>query len=95
MAEVNVKGIGASGDSWVFDVNIRDSKGTSKHMVSLKKDIYQMLTDGKVDPEELVKISFIFLLKREPKESILPEFELELIKRYFSNFEDIIKEKFV
>jgi len=31
--------------------------------------------------------SFEFLLAREPKESILPEFDLPLIGRYFSEYE--------
>jgi hypothetical protein len=34
-----------------------------------------------------VRVSFGFLLEREPKESILPTFDLTVIGRYFSDFE--------
>jgi len=38
-------------------------------------------------PEDLVKDSFSFLLEREPKESILKEFDLSIIKRYFPEYD--------
>ena len=37
--------------------------------------------------EELVRDSFAFLLEREPKESILEEFDLPAIKRYFPDYD--------
>ena len=37
--------------------------------------------------EELVGDSFAFLLEREPKESILKEFDLALIRRYFPEYD--------
>ena len=40
--------------------------------------------------EELVRDSFRFLLEREPKESILREFELSVITRYFPDYESAI-----
>jgi hypothetical protein len=38
-------------------------------------------------PEELVRRSFEFLLQRESKESILREFELSVIQRYFPDYD--------
>lgn len=38
-------------------------------------------------PEELVRRSFVFLLQRESKESILPEFDLSVIQRYFPDYD--------
>jgi hypothetical protein len=38
-----------------------------------------------------VKRSFQFLLEREPKESILAEFDLRVIGRYFEEYESEIK----
>jgi len=49
------------------------------------------LTGGKMEPEELVRHSFEFLLEREPKESILGRFDLSVIGRYFPEFEREIK----
>ena len=37
--------------------------------------------------EDLVADSFGFLLGREPKESILREFDLSVIKRYFPDYD--------
>ena len=44
-------------------------------------------------PEDLVRASFEFLLERERKESILRQFELPMISRYFPDFEDTIKRR--
>jgi hypothetical protein len=41
-------------------------------------------------PEELVRRSFEFLLQRECKESILREFELSVIQRYFPEYDEAI-----
>lgn len=38
-------------------------------------------------PEELVRRSFEFLLQRESKESILREFDLSVIQRYFPEYD--------
>ena len=37
-------------------------------------------------PEELIEASFVFLLERESKESILRKFELPVIERYFPDY---------
>jgi hypothetical protein len=44
-------------------------------------------------PEELVRRSFEFLLERESKESILREFDITVISRYFPNYEDEIRQR--
>jgi hypothetical protein len=38
-----------------------------------------------------VKRSFEFLLEREPNTSILPEFDLSVIQRYFPEYERTIR----
>lgn len=40
--------------------------------------------------EDLVRDSLRFLLEREPKESILREFKLSVITRYFPDYESAI-----
>ncbi len=42
---------------------------------------------GGQTPEELVRHSFEFLLQRESKESILREFDLSVIQRYFPDYD--------
>ena len=43
-------------------------------------------------PEELVRRSFEFLLERESKESILREFDLSVIQRYFPEYDQAMTE---
>jgi len=57
----------------------------------LGEEYYQILTGGEISREELIKRSFEFLLEREPKESILPKFNLKIIKNYFPEYEEKIK----
>lgn len=40
------------------------------------------------DPERVVRASFEFLLEREPASSILPEFSLDEISRYFPEYRE-------
>jgi hypothetical protein len=76
-----------------FKVRIIEGASESKHRVTLKRDDYQRFTGGKIEPDQLIRRSFEFLLAREPKESILPEFDLPLISRYFPEFERELKRK--
>lgn len=62
-----------------YDVTI---DGTSRHRVSVPARF------GDEDSARVVRISFEFLLEREPASSILPEFSLDLIGRCFPEYED-------
>jgi hypothetical protein len=73
-----------------YRVTVEESSAHSEHTVTLRKDYYSKLTDGKISPEELIRRSFEFLLEREPKESILSSFELPVIQRYFPEYESTI-----
>ena len=66
-----------------------DTKTT--HTVEVGKSYYEKLTGRKVAPHELVRRSFEFLLQREPKESILKEFNITKIAYYFPEYEEEIK----
>ncbi|HUZ47128.1 MAG TPA: hypothetical protein VMW54_10880 [Terriglobia bacterium] len=77
-----------------FRVTVKESGGQSSHLVSLQVDYYQDLTGGKVREEDLINQSFQFLLRHEPKESILSEFDLSVISRYFPKYEAEIKARF-
>lgn len=74
-----------------FRVRVIDGNSESSHRVTVNPEHYNRLTRGKLKPEELVRRSFEFLLKREPKESILPQFDLQVIGRYFPDYERAIK----
>ena len=44
-------------------------------------------------PEELVRESFVYLLEREPRESIMRAFELPIIARFFGDYPDEISRR--
>ncbi len=75
---------------WEFDVTVSDRESETKHNVTMDRKYYKQL-DTKSTPEVVVKKSFEFLLEREPKESILSEFNIEIIAKYFPEFEDAVK----
>jgi hypothetical protein len=68
-----------------FRVVVTDDEGTSTHMVTVWPSDVDRYAPGST-PEELLEAAFAFLLAREPKESILPRFEVSLIERYFPEF---------
>lgn len=75
---------------WEFDVTVSDHETETKHKVTMSRVYYEKLgTD--TPPEEVVRKSFEFLLEREPKESILSEFNIEVIAKYFPEFDDAVK----
>lgn len=55
--------------------------GASRHRVSVPARF------GNEDVERVVRVSFEFLLEREPASAILPEFSLDVIGRYFPEYE--------
>lgn len=77
------------GDPMTFDVTVSTGSGKSRHEVTLAREDHERLAPEH-DADHLVKASFEFLLDRESKESILSSFELPVISRYFSAYEDEI-----
>jgi hypothetical protein len=68
------------------EVEVVDRGSTSHHAVEVSWAELDRWGMGR-SPEDLVRDSFRFLLEREPKESILREFKLSLIGRYFPEYE--------
>ena len=75
-----------------FEVTVK-LKSTTQHLVHLSNDFYKSLTDGKVSHENLIKASFEFLLERESNNSILSQFDLEVISHYFPEYEKEMKRR--
>ena len=83
-------------DGWSFDVEVSDGvHDVTKHTVEVDEAHWEILTNKAIKPDELVHRSFEFLLKREPKESILKEFNLRKIESYFPEYEEEIKDGIV
>jgi len=78
-------------DGWITTVVVSEPDGSSsRHEVTVTRAVLDRLAPGADDPVDLVRRSFVFLLEREPKESILRSFDLTAIGRYFPDFERTI-----
>jgi hypothetical protein len=80
-------------DQFKFRVRVIEGGSESTHDVTVSPGQLAKLAAGKIQPEELVRRSFEFLLEREPKESILTRFDLSVISRYFQEYEREIKRR--
>ncbi|MDP2640963.1 MAG: hypothetical protein Q8P39_00265 [Candidatus Yanofskybacteria bacterium] len=77
---------------WEFVVAVgREDTDLIGFLVYLEKAYWQELTNGLRSPEELVKSSFEFLLKKESKYLILREFDLRDIQGFFPEYEEEMK----
>ena len=74
-------------DQFKFRVRVIEGGSESTHDVTVGPGQLAKLAGDKIQPEELVRRSFEFLLEREPKESILTRFDLSVISRYFQEYE--------
>jgi hypothetical protein len=75
------------GEYYSLQVTVKEGRTKTEHRVTLHKADYQRLAGNKASPAELVRASFLFLLEREPKESILRSFNLTAISRFFPEYE--------
>jgi hypothetical protein len=76
----------ADGDGYRCTVDVSDATGTSHHVVRVSPRDFDRWSHGR-SAAELVADSFAFLLAREPKESILENFDLSVIRRYFPDYD--------
>jgi hypothetical protein len=76
---------------WTCQVDVGEGSSATGHRVSVAAADLERLDPGAADPTDLVRRSFLFLLEREPKESILRSFDLTVIGRYFPDWERQIR----
>ena len=86
MADIDVSCVTAA-DGWLCQVKVAEGGNETRHSVTLTRADFQRLTTSGGTPESLVRRSFEFLLRHEPKESILRSFALPEIGRYFPDYE--------
>jgi len=69
-----------------FQVRVMEGTSTTSHRVTVKPSDFERFASPTTDPILLIRRSFEFLLENEPKESILPCFDLSVIARYFPSY---------
>ena len=84
MAEITVTS--SDRDPAAFDVGVTAGGKRTAYRVTVPEDVRARFAS--TAPEDLVRASFEFLLEREPPRSILPEFSLSVISRYFPEYLD-------
>ena len=77
----------AEGDPLEFEVVVREGRGETRHHVTMSPEMCERLTAGMHMLERCLEAAFRFLLDREPKESILGQFDVKVISSYFPEFE--------
>lgn len=79
-------------EEWKFDVVV-EGASTTQHRVLMRRLDYERLTaettkvGEMAGPEAFIENTFRFLLSREPQGSILREFDIMQIPRYFPEYE--------
>jgi hypothetical protein len=76
-----------------FLVEVTGSGMTTNHTVEVPEGLADQLGWGDPVESELVRESFLFLLEREPASSILPSFSLDVIGRYFPDYQGEIRRR--
>ena len=82
MAEISVSKRSKS----LYEVRVADRGTVTTHDVSVDQETVDRLAAGG-SAESVVEASFRFLLERESQESILSSFDLQIIGRYFPDYE--------
>ncbi|MFZ2110133.1 MAG: hypothetical protein WAV18_32970 [Roseiarcus sp.] len=76
----------AGDDPLTFDVVVREDDEETRHRVTLAAAHFARLAPGEA-PERCIEAAFRFLLDREPAQAILRRFDVEIIAKYFPEFE--------
>ncbi len=88
MVDVSVEGIGGGA---IAHVRVEQDGRRTEHRVTVTDD--DLARYGAGDVDDLVRRSFDFLLAREPNTSILREFRITEIERYFPEYRETIAAK--
>jgi hypothetical protein len=80
---------------WRCAVTVGDGSDTSDHEVTVTAADADTLAAAhdQTGVERLIEETFDFLLEREPKESILTAFDIDVVGRYFPEYEHEIRSR--
>lgn len=83
MSEIVVRALGDGR----YGVHVREGSLATDHMVTVPEGFAGRLGLQGIDEARVVEETFVFLLEREPPTSILADFHLGVVSRYFPEFE--------
>jgi hypothetical protein len=69
-----------------YGVRVTEGDTDTRHRVTVPPTLLDDLGIPQADPEAVVRESFAFLLEREPATSILGDFSLDAITKYFPEY---------
>jgi hypothetical protein len=76
-----------------YGVEVEEGDEITGHKIRLPETFLDDLLLTDVDQELIVRETIDFLLEREPATSILPEFSLEDVSRYFPEFPEELQRR--
>jgi hypothetical protein len=76
-----------------FGVEVTEGSETTSHKVIVPPTLLDDWGLEETDSEAVIRESFAFLMEREPATSILPEFSLAIISRYYPEYKDELPER--
>ncbi len=82
VTDISISPLGSGG----FSVQLEQGGVSTSHRVTVPQSMLDDPELGSADPEVIVRRSMEFLLEREPPTSILSEFSLDVIPRYFGDY---------
>jgi hypothetical protein len=80
-------------DAGSYGVQVTEGDVTTSYKVRVPNELFDDLDLRDIEPATIVRKSFEFLLEREPATSILSEFSLTDIARYFSEYYDELQRR--
>ncbi len=93
MTDIDVACAAAAG-GWGCSVRVREDGDSTEHEVTVRAaDSAAHGLRSVDDAERLVHETFRFLLERESKDSILHTFDLDVVPRYFPEYEREIRRR--
>ena len=78
-------------EGWTFLVEVGSGDNLIEYFIDVDKEYWTRLTARRIEPAELVKATFEFLLDKESKEVILKKFNLSDVSGHFPNYENEIR----
>ena len=76
-----------------FGVEVTEGSETTSHKVIVPPSLLDDWGLEETHSEDVIRASFAFLMEREPASSILPEFSLAIISRYYPEYKDELPER--